>query len=211
VSKIALGQQQTYVGMNTQVNTIAQNAKGVEYYFASVIKLYADVMQYSIEKQKLVLINDGDKELEREILSERGMEYLKLNKDFSFTKLSVRIVVEDVINSESKARLMQMAVAMAQSGQMDMLDYLKIETANTYNELMNYFEAAIRRKKKEEAQMKAMQQMQQMAAIEAQGQQLAQLEAMKQAGQDARHADKMELDATKLGLETGEKLLANNL
>ena len=32
--------------------------------------------------------------------------------------------------------------------------------------------------------MKAMQQMQQMAAIEAQGQQLAQLEAMKQAGQD---------------------------
>ena len=59
--------------------------------------------------------------------------------------------------------------------------------------------------------MKAMQQMQQMAAIEAQGQQLAQLEAMKQAGQDARHADKMELDATKLGLETGEKLLANNL
>jgi hypothetical protein len=168
-------------------------------------------MQYSIEKQKLTLLNDGDKELEREILSERGMEYLKLNKDFSFTKLSVRVVVEDVINSESKARLMQMAVAMAQSGQMDMLDYLKIETANTYNELMNYFEAAIRRRKKEEAQMKAMQQMQQMAAIEAQGQQLAQLEAMKQAGQDARHADKMELDATKLGLETGEKLLANNL
>jgi len=210
VSKIALGQQQTYVGMNTQVNTIAQNAKGVEYYFASVIKLYADVMQYSIEKQKLVLINDGDKELEREILSERGSEYLKLNKDFSFTKLNVRIVVEDVINSESKGRLMQMAVAMAQSGQMDMLDYLRIETANTYNELMNYFEAAIRRKKKEEAQMKAMQQMQQMAAIEAQGQQLAQLEAMKQDGQDARHADKMELDATKLGLETGEKLMLNN-
>jgi hypothetical protein len=52
--------------------------------------------------------------------------------------------------------------------------------------------------------------MQQMAAIEAQGQQLAQLEAMKQDGQDARHADKMELDATKLGLETGEKLMLNN-
>jgi len=49
-SAIAMGQQQSYIGLNTQMNTIAQNAKGVEHYFSSCLKWYADVMQYSVEK-----------------------------------------------------------------------------------------------------------------------------------------------------------------
>jgi hypothetical protein len=205
ISKIALGQQSSYVGMNTQVNTIQQNSKGVEKYLSSCLQLGADVMQYSVEKLKMSLV--GNKDLEREVLTPLGIEYLKLNKNLSFMDLGVRLIVEDMISEESRMRLLGIAQAFAQNQQISPLDVIEIETAKTYTELRNYLKAALRRQEKKAAAEAMMQQMAQQQAIEAQGQQLMQLESMKQQGQNERQANDIELEGTRLGMEAGERMM----
>lgn len=204
VSKIALGQQTSYVGMNTQVNTIAQNSKGVEKYFTSVLQLYADTMQYAAEKLKMSV--QGSKELEKRVMTPMGIKFLKINKNFSFMDLGVRLVLEDMITEESRARLLQIAQAFAQNQIISPLDIVEIETAKTYTELRAYLRQALRRQEKKAAQEAMMAEMAKMQAIEAQGGQLQQLEAQKQAGQNYRQEQELGMEGAKLGVSAAEHM-----
>ena len=202
-SAIAMGQQQSYIGLNTQMNTIAQNAKGVEHYFSSCLKWYADVMQYSVEKFKLSCI--GNKKLQREVLDDNGIQYIELNKDVSFMELGVKIAVEGVIDEQRKTRLVAFATALAQAGGIDMLDFIRIEKANTLREIEVYFTAALRNREKKKAMEMAMQQMAQQANIQAQNQGLQQLQAQKEANENLRQDKKLAMEGTKLGVDIAEK------
>lgn len=204
-SAISMGQQQSYIGLNTQMNTIAQNAKGVEYYFSSCLKWYADVMQYSVEKFKLSSI--GNKRLQVEVLDENGIEYLNLNKDVSFMDLGVRVVVEGILDDSRKSKLINFATALAQSGAIDMLDYLKIEQANTLKEVEMYFSASLRNKQKQIAMQQMAERQSQAQNIMLQNQGLQQLQAQKEQGQNFREGQRLELEGAKLGAEIAEKNL----
>jgi hypothetical protein len=202
VSKIALGQQTNYVGMNTQVNTIAQNAKGTEKYFNATLQLYADAMQYAAEVLKLSA--SRDKGLMRKVTTAMGMKYLEMNKDVSFMDLGVRLVVEDMISEESRARLLQIAQAFAQNQIISPLDVIEIETAKTYTELKNYLRQALRRQEKKAAAQAMAQEIAKQQAIAAQGQQMQQHEAMKQQGMNQRHEQDLEMQGLELGASMAE-------
>lgn len=205
VSQIAMGQQQSYIGLNTQMNTIAQNAKGVEYYFSSCLKWYADIMQYSVEKFKLSAI--GNKKLQVQVLDENGIQYLDLNEGISFMDLGVRVVVEGVIDEQRKTRILNFATALAQSGGIEMIDYLKLESANTLKEVEMYFTAALRAREKKMAMQQQIQQQQQQQNIMLQNQGLQQLQAQKESNENLRQDKKLELEGAKLGAQIAE----NNL
>jgi hypothetical protein len=206
VSKIALGQQSSYVGMNTQVNTIAQNSKGVEKYFTCVMQLYADTMQYAAEKLKMSV--QQNPEMERRVMTPMGIRFLKVNKKFSFMDLGVRLVLEDMITEESRSRLLMVAQAFAQNQIISPLDIVEIETAKTYTELRAYLRQALRRQEKKAAQEAMMAEMSKMQAIEAQGAQLQNLEAQKQEGQNLRHGQDLEMEGIKTGIGAAQSAAA---
>lgn len=205
-SAVAMGQQQSYIGLNTQMNTISQNAKGVEYYFSSCLKWYADVMQYSVEKFKLSAI--GNKKLQVEVLDENGIEYLEMNKSVSFMDLGVKVVVEGILDEKRKAKLIEFATALAQSGGIDMLDYIKIENANTLKEVEMYFIASIRNREKQKAIEAQIQRQTQAQNIMLQNQGLQQLQAQKEQNENMRQDKSLELEGAKLGAQIAEKNLA---
>lgn len=205
-SSIAMGQQQSYIGLNTQMNTIAQNAKGVEHYFSSCLRWYADIMQYSVEKFKLSCI--GNKNLQRQVLDQNGIEYIELNKDVSFMELGVRVVVEGIIDEQKRTSLIAFATAIAPVGGIDMLDYLKLQEANTFQELKSHFAAALRSREKQKAIQEAMARRAQAENIMLQNQGLQQLQAQKEGNENMRQDKKLELEGAKLGAEIGGKFIS---
>lgn len=207
ISKIALGQQQTYVGLNTQQTTISQNTKGSEYIYSSIMKLFADVSGYSLEKCKLLALTKEGRDFIDEVVDDRIENFLETIKDFSFSDLTLKVKVEDIVDEQSKALLMQTAFAMAQGGLIDMLDYVKIIQLRTFQEISDYLEASMRRKKRESEQQMAYQALIQQANIQAQNQGLQQLEAMKQQGQNERAAAEISSD---IGIEAMKMQQAQN-
>ena len=206
-SKISMGQQTGYVGMNTQMNTIAQNTRGVEYYFDSLMQLYANVQQYSIELIKLLYMSKGKKFVEK-VTDQRGINYLTLTEDLSFSDLRIKVQIEDIIPSQMKEELMGAARLGLQAGHVSYSEYAEIITAKTFSELKRKVDAFERKKKREAAEMQAAQMQAQMAQMQAQAQAQAagniEAQQVKEEGANQRKAAELELKGTEMGMQMAQ-------
>jgi hypothetical protein len=181
-SKIALGQQQTYVGLSTQQNTIAQNTRGSEHIYSAVLKLYSDIMAYSMEKVKIGYLHNKNRHVIEEITDERGVNFLKETKDLSFAELMTKVHIEDIVDDQMKAALIQAAFAALQNQLIEFLDYIKLIQIRTYTEMSRYFETVLERKKKEAERQKILQETMALANIQAQGQMMQEQQMIKEQG-----------------------------
>lgn len=204
-SKIALGQQQSYVGLNTQQNTIAQNTKGAEYIYSSLLKLYADVQGYSLEKFKLAFVYGKNTEIVKGVLNKNGMAFLKDIKDFTFHEMFVNVHLEDIIDEQMKSQLLQAAMMGLQGGLIEFKDFVAMIRFQTYSEMSAYMDEALARKERLTQQQQMMAEVMKQASIQAQGEQLKQLEAQKQQGQNQRAM----LDAGVKGAKINADMLMN--
>src|SRR5690606_7343673 len=206
-SKIALGQQTSYIGMNTQMNTIAQNTRGVEYYFDALMQLYANVQQYSIELLKLSFMGRGKKFVER-ILDSRGLQYLKMSESFSFSDLRAKVQTEDIITEQAKQTLMTAANIALQQREISMGEYAEIITAKTFSELKRKIDSLERKKARQvlEQQMIMAQQAQQaqQAAIAAQSQGNLENTALREAAATERKAMDIEAKGVEMGMQAAQ-------
>lgn len=184
ISKIALGQQSSYVGAKTQAGTISQTALGTLNLYEGFVKFIENSLQHAINQYKLSLVNEPETEIP--LVGTKGRYYMQQTKDIRFEEFQVWIVVKDYISEQARERLLMVAQAMAQNQQIDMIDYIKVEQCRSYSELMNELEYSIKKKKREAMQAQAMQQLQQEAmqqqALQAQQQQ----EALRQQGANYR-------------------------
>jgi hypothetical protein len=95
-----------------------------------------------------------------------------------------------------------------------MMDFLKIETAKTYTELMNQIEYAMNKKQRKAEEQQQMQMMQQQAMMEQQMAMQQQQAQMKEEGQNYRAGVKAAVDMDKTGgsseaaAATGEQVAA---
>lgn len=204
-SKIALGQQQTYVGLSTQQNTIAQNTRGSEHIYSAVLKLYSDVMAYSLEKVKIGYFHNKNRHVLEEITDERGINFLKESKDLSFAELMTKVHIEDIVDDQMKAALIQAAFAALQNQIIDFLDYVKLIQIKTYTEMSSYFEKVIERKKQEADRQRILQETMALANIQAQGQMMQEQQAIKEQGA----IDRKLIDAGVKGAEIQQRMLSN--
>ena len=203
-SKIALGQQQTYVGLSTQQNTIAQNTRGSEHIYSAVLKLYSDVMAYSLEKVKIGYFHNKNRHVLEEITDERGINFLKETKDLSFAELMTKVHIEDIVDDQMKAALIQAAFAALQNQIIDFLDYVKLIQIKTYTEMSSYFEKVIERKKQEADRQRILQETMALANIQAQGQMMQEQQAIKEQGA----IDRKLIDAGVKGAEIQQRMLS---
>jgi hypothetical protein len=94
---------------------------------------------------------------------------------------------------------MMIAQAAMQNQLIDMMDFLKIETAKTYSELMNQIEYAMNKKQRKAEEQQQMQMMQQQAMMEQQMAMQQQQAQMKEEGQNYRTGVKAAVDMEKNG------------
>jgi len=174
VPKVAMGQQQGYLGAKTQAGSIAQSNLGTSYLYQGFIQYIERDLQFSLNQYKVSLLT-----LEKDtmgLLDDRGIEFLQITEEFKFEDFGVYIKVKDFLDEQAKERLLSIAQAAMQGGLIDMRDYLRIETAKTYTEILKELEYSMdkkdREKKKQQEQAQIMQAAQQEAQMQMQNQQV---------------------------------------
>lgn len=192
VPKVAMGQQQGYLGAKTQAGSIAQANLGTAYLYQGFIQFLERDLQFSLNQYKISLLVNEDDDIQ--VLDKRGVEYLKLTEDFKFEDFGVYIKVKDFIDEQAKERLLALAQAAMQNQMIDMRDFIKIETAKTYSELLNELEYAMGRKEREAKQQQQLQMMMQQAQMEQQMQMQQQALATKEQGANYRQELKVAAD-----------------
>jgi hypothetical protein len=125
-------------------------------------------------------------ETEIPVVGTNGKEYFRLTKDFQFQELGVYLKVRDFIDEQAKERLIGLAQAAMQNQMIDMLDYIRIEKATSYTQLMNELEYSLNKREREREKQQAMMQMMQQAQMEQQAAQQQDLMAAKEDGANYR-------------------------
>ena len=117
------------------------------------------------------MTSDGDYE-GTFMTGDRGVKWMKVTKDFSYSDLLLYIKVKDTIDEGAKARLNQYAFAYMQNPEAGdtILDVLKLEQATSWTAAINELEFSIKNRNKKNAMM-AQQQAQQQQQAAAQEQQ----------------------------------------
>jgi len=184
IPKVALGQQSGYVGAKTQAGTIAQSNLGTTYLYQGFIQFVEKQLSFALNQYKVSLIDESEEEIP--VVGTSGKQYLKLTEDFQFQELGVYLKVKDYIDEQSRERLLGLAQAAMQNQMIDMLDYIKIEKANSYTDLINELEYSLNRKQRDQEKQQAMMQMMQQAQQEQQMAAQQQQIGMKEQGSNYR-------------------------
>ena len=184
VPKVAMGQQQGYVGAKTQAGSIAQSNLGTAYLYQGFVRFIEKDLQYALNQYKVSLLANDDEEIP--VIGDRGMNYLKITKEFKFEDFGIYVKIKDFIDDQAKERLLFIAQAAMQNQAIDMLDYLQIETCKTYTELYNQLKFSLEKKKREMEKQQEVQAMMMQAQMEQQAQLQQDQAAMKEEGNNYR-------------------------
>ena len=166
VPKVAMGQQQGYLGAKTQAGSIAQSNLGTSYLYQGFIQFLENDLQYALNQYKVSLIALETDTLG--LLDDRGIEFLEITEDFKFEDFGVYIKVKDFVDEQAKERILAIAQAAMQNQLIDMRDYLRIETARTYTEILKELEYSMAKKDRERKQQEEQARIMQAAQMEAQ-------------------------------------------
>lgn len=192
-SEVDLGQQQGYISVNSQQQTISQNEKGTLSLTYGFIRHICQSLQMAtnIQKNLIAEYNEG---YGIPVISEDGQQYLEATKDLALEDFQIYMRFEDNITTEVRNRLLVIAERYASQPQpiITMKDIVKIEMAKNLTELMGYFDDIARKEERKQAEAQAMQAEMEAAMAQQQQQTMLATEAMKQEGEDKRTNDKIE-------------------
>lgn len=183
-SKIAMGQQSNYVGAKTQAASITQSSYGTLHFYTSFVDYIEHNFQFAINQSKLALMSESETDIP--LIGTDGVKYMKVTKDFTFEDFRVYIRVIDMISEEAKGRLLNIALAFTQNGMLDPIDYLELERAKTYSDLIRHFRTSMKKKQLEAQQQQVMMQIMQQAQIEKQAAAKLDETALKEQGANYR-------------------------
>jgi hypothetical protein len=197
VPKVAMGQQQGYLGAKTQAGSIAQSNLGTSYLYQGFIQFIERDLQYALNQYKVSLLTMEQDTLG--LLDDNGIEFLQITEDFKFEDFGVYIKVKDFLDEQARERLLGIAQAAMQNQLIDMRDYLRIETSKTYTELLKELQYSMDKKDRERKKAEEQAQIMQAAQMEAQMAMQQQQASMAQEGNNYRSELKFVGDMAKNG------------
>jgi hypothetical protein len=201
IPKVALGQQQGYVGAKTQAGTIAQSNLGTAYLYQGFVQFIEKQLAYALNQYKVTLIDEPETTIP--VVGTKGKQYLKLTKEFQMEELGVYIKVKDFIDDASRERLLGIAQAAMQNQIIDFMEYLQIEKCKTFTELENQLEYTLNKKKRDAEKQQQMMQMMQQAQQEQQMSQQQGLASMKEEGANFRKQMDVQGKLAQIGMQAG--------
>jgi hypothetical protein len=193
-SKVSMGQLTSYVGYGSQQQSISQNQLGMATYYDGFMTYYTYLLQYILNKAKIMLMDMDGEEAADVMLSEDAIKFFKNTTEFQLEDMMVKVDIEDVIDEQSRQRLLTIAQAMAQNADktgFDFSDYIELETARTYGELKDTMSMKIKKRKMQQEQQQQMMMLQQQAEQERQRQFAMQQQEMAESGRNAREEAKL--------------------
>lgn len=155
---ITLGQQKSNTGLGVQQNTIDQSTLGTYTLYNGFVQWCSQLTQYSANVAKWVYTIDDDFSARVQV-GDFEFKYLKLTRDIRLEELGVRFVVKDIISDPAKDRIRAYVQAFVQNGQLDPLDALMIDRAESYTEMINDLEYSIRKRERKAEEREAQMQM----------------------------------------------------
>jgi hypothetical protein len=188
-SKVSMGQLTSYVGYGSQQQSISQNQLGMATYYDGFMTYYTYLLQYILNKSKIMLMDTEGKEAAEVMLSKDAIKFFKNTTEFQLEDMMVKVDVEDVIDEQARQRLLTVAQAMAQNAEQtgfDWDDYIELETARTYTELKDKMTMKIKKRKFQHQQQQQMMMMQQQAEAERQRQFAMDQQMIAENGRNAR-------------------------
>jgi len=188
-SKVSMGQLTSYVGYGSQQQSISQNQLGMATYYDGFMTYYTYLLQYILNKSKIMLMDTEGKEAAEVMLSKDAIKFFKNTTEFQLEDMMVKVDVEDVIDEQARQRLLTVAQAMAQNAEQtgfDWDDYIELETARTYTELKDKMTMKIKKRKFQQKQQQQMMMMQQQAEAERQRQFSMDQQMVAENGRNAR-------------------------
>ena len=194
-SKVSMGQLTSYVGYGSQQQSISQNQLGMATYYDGFMTYYTYLLQYILNKAKIMLMDMDGEEAAEVMLSEDAIKFFKNTTEFQLEDMMVKVDVEDVIDEQSRQRLLTVAQAMAQNADktgFDWDDYIELETARTYTELKDKMTMKIKKRKMQQKQEQQMAMLQQQAEAEKQRQFAMQQQQTAEQGRNARESAKLQ-------------------
>jgi hypothetical protein len=180
--KIAQGTQQEQVGLGVQKNVIQQSLTGNANLFQNLFKFNEINLQYCVNLAKQLYAKDEGDETARFVVGDRGMKVLKLVKDYLMEDVLVSVSPKDIIDEESRQSLFAVAQALAQTGEISLLDFIELKKNDTYSELENRLEFLAKRRAQAKAVDAAQQQEAAMQMEQARQQGMQQQTAMVEQG-----------------------------
>lgn len=194
-SKVSMGQLTSYVGYGSQQQSISQNQLGMATYYDGFMTYYTYLLQYILNKAKIMLMDMDGEEAADVMLSEDAIKFFKNTTEFQLEDMMVKVDIEDVIDEQSRQRLLTVAQAMAQNADktgFDWDDYIELETARTYTELKDKMTMKIKKRKIQQEQQQMMMMQQQQAEADRQRQFAMQQQQMAEQGRNARESAKLQ-------------------
>ena len=193
-SKVSMGQLTSYVGYGSQQQSISQNQLGMATYYDGFMTYYTYLLQYILNKAKIMLMDMDGEEAADVMLSEDAIKFFKNTTEFQLEDMMVKVDIEDMIDEQSRQRLLTIAQAMAQNADktgFDWDDYIELETARTYTELKDKMTMKIKKRKMQQEQQQQMMMLQQQAEQERQRMFAMQQQEMAESGRNAREEAKL--------------------
>lgn len=166
--KIATGSQNNVIGKAVQNATITQSTLGLALLYENFIK-FNEINLNCSANMAIQLYASGKADDAEIIVGDRGIKFLKTAKELGFNRwedMLIFIKTKDVIGDADKQRYLAIAQSLAQNKQISMLDFVKMDMAETKSEIKHDLEIAIEKQMKREEEAAAMQ-AQQQANIEA--------------------------------------------
>jgi len=211
-SKVSMGQLTSYVGYGSQQQSISQNQLGMATFYDGFMTYYTYFLQYLLNKSKIMLMDMDGEEAADIMLSEDAVKFFKNTREFQLEDLMVKVEIEDVIDDQSRQRLLTIAQAMAQNADktgFDWDDYIELETARTYTELKDKMSIKIKKRKMKQEQQQQMMMLQQQAESERQRQFAMNQQEMAEAGRNAREEAKLRQKSMQPVADQEAKIIAD--
>jgi hypothetical protein len=192
---ISQGLQQSVIGKGVQQATTNLAAVGVAPLFNGFINYIQRGLQISSNMQKNAFIaDDYNEDYARQILGDRGFNWIKSSAVTSFEKFGIYINPYDQIDEQNYQELLVLIQAGMQNGVLDFKDAIKLKTITSYRHALIYLNRVVTKKKMEAQQMAEQQRMDNLTVT--QSNQEAMLQAKQIPAQAVVEAKKIQSEAT---------------
>lgn len=148
-SKIAMGQQTSYIGATTQTQSTNLTTLGQANIQEGFIEFVANNMQYGLNVKKNLFANFPNRMDTMVNIGDEGVRYLDttLTEQLKFEDFLLYVHIKDIIGDAARDRIIQQAQAWAQNPAYGITpaDSLKVEKATTFTEAITILEESFRR------------------------------------------------------------------
>jgi hypothetical protein len=182
-SPVVMGTNKTYVGYNTQQQSINQATLSLANDYENHMQFVTNFLQHLLNYLKnYFLTEQGQREAEL-FLSPRSLHLLKVTENLPFENLSTFVDMRDNMSDIERQQIVGIAQTVLPTGNIEALMALvKIQNASTKTDVINELEYFAERKLKEQQQQQQQQAMMQAAALAQQGDNMNQQQQLKNEG-----------------------------